>query len=273
MVFISKLRAAALVGVVGSLTGLLSCNLSAEPNWPEPGKLAVSLSYDDALQSQLDNAAPALKRSGISASFYPTLSSPVISSRLKEWRALAQAGHELGNHTLFHPCSRSAPGRSWVPEEQDLDAYSLERIRTEITTANAFLMALDGQTERTYTPPCLDQAVRQGNYVDHTRDLFVGVKSAEQLPAGWVKTVLPEGQTGEELIALVEQAAREHKLLNIIFHGIGGDYMTISTAAHEQLLRYLAANRDSYWVDSYRNIMRKVNASVAPQTGNPQSAE
>ena len=38
--------------------------------WPEGRKAAVSLAYDDALDSQLDNAIPALDRHGLKGIFY-----------------------------------------------------------------------------------------------------------------------------------------------------------------------------------------------------------
>ena len=38
--------------------------------WPEGRKAAVSLAYDDALDSQLDTAIPALDRHGLKGSFY-----------------------------------------------------------------------------------------------------------------------------------------------------------------------------------------------------------
>jgi len=40
-------------------------------------------------------------------------------------------------------------------------------------------------------------------------------------------------------------------MINLTFHGIGGDYITTSTQAHEQLLAYLAAHRDAYWTDTF----------------------
>lgn len=60
----------------------------------------------------------------------------------------------------------------------------------------------------------------------------------------------------QALINRVEQEAnRGTRLFNIIFHGIGGDYLTVSTQAHEQLLAYLAGKKETYWVDSYIRIM------------------
>ncbi len=38
--------------------------------WPHGAKAAVSLAYDDALDSQLDNPLPALDRSGLKGSLY-----------------------------------------------------------------------------------------------------------------------------------------------------------------------------------------------------------
>src|SRR3546814_1913747 len=72
----------------------------------------LSLAYDDALDSQLDNAIPALDRHGFHASFYLPLAAATLRTRLDEWRAAAARGHELGNHTLFHQCSGSAEARA-----------------------------------------------------------------------------------------------------------------------------------------------------------------
>ena len=77
--------------------------------WPEGRKIAVSLSYDDALNTQLDNALPALNKHKFKASFYVLPNSEVMSERMQEWKAAAQNGHELGNHTVYHPCRASLP--------------------------------------------------------------------------------------------------------------------------------------------------------------------
>ena len=50
---------------------------------------------------------------------------------------------------------------------------------------------------------------------------------------------------------------QQRKLVNIIFHGVGGDYLTISNDAHKELLDFLDQHRDDYWVDSYINIMQQ----------------
>lgn len=237
------------------LSLVFSAAVQAGPiTWPGKAKAAVSLSYDDALNSQLDNAVPALEKYGIKASFYPILSSPVMVERMSEWRKLAADGHELGNHTLFHSCAKSKPGRDWVPTYNDLDKKVIGQMRDELLTANAFLHALDGKTERTLTPPCLDWDVADGNYVETLSDLFVGIKGAEKIPAEYSAMLLPDGISGKELIDFVKKSAKSGGLVQIIFHGIGGDHLSVSKEAHEQLLKFLANNREMYWTDTYLNI-------------------
>lgn len=237
------------------LSLVFSAAVQAGPiTWPGKAKAAVSLSYDDALNSQLDNAVPALNKYGIKASFYPILSSPVMVERMSEWRKLAADGHELGNHTLFHSCAKSKPGRDWVPTYNDLDKKVIGQMRDELLTANAFLHALDGKTERTLTPPCLDWDVADGNYVETLSDLFVGIKGAEKIPAEYSAMLLPDGISGKELIDFVKKSAKSGGLVQIIFHGIGGDHLSVSKEAHEQLLKFLANNREMYWTDTYLNI-------------------
>lgn len=246
--------------VVSLASLMFSAVAQAGPvTWPGKAKAAVSLSYDDALNSQLDNAAPALRKYDIKVSFYPTLSSPIVAARMAEWRKLAADGHELGNHTLFHSCAKSKPGRDWVAAHNDLDKKTMAQMREELTTANAFLHAIDGKTERTLTPPCLDWELADGDYVKTLGILFVGIKGAEKIPAENTAMLLPDGHTGKQLIDFVKKSAQKGGLVQIIFHGIGGDHLSVSKEAHEELLKFLAENREVYWTDTYINIASHLN--------------
>ena len=49
--------------------------------WPDGAQAAVSLRYDDAIKSQLDNAIPALNKSGFKGTFNLVLSSDQIRLR------------------------------------------------------------------------------------------------------------------------------------------------------------------------------------------------
>ena len=239
-------------------------NVSAEDNymsddaftWPDGQKMAISLSYDDALNSHLDNAIPALNRHGLVASFYLILASPTVRDRLSEWRAAAMQGHELGNHTIYHPCSAALPDRDWVKSYHNIDDYAIEEIVDEVTVANSFLHAIDGRNERTLTVPCGDFMASGENYIPAVRELFIAIKGFESEDTTFADWWGAIEVSGPELVDRIEaEVAKGTKLFNIIFHGIGGDYLTVSSEAHDYLLEYLAANQDAYWVDSYINIM------------------
>ncbi|HZF14739.1 MAG TPA: polysaccharide deacetylase family protein [Steroidobacteraceae bacterium] len=124
--------------------------------WPHGARAAVSLACDDALDSQLDHAIPALDKYGLKGTFYLILGGESVRVRMAEWRAAAANGRELGNHTLFHQGSRSVPGHEWVTAADDLDQVSVAQLAAQIRHGNTMLQAIDGRTERTFTTPCGD---------------------------------------------------------------------------------------------------------------------
>jgi hypothetical protein len=234
--------------------------------WPGGSKLAVSLSYDDALNSQLDNVIPALDKQNFKASFYVVVNSPVMNVRLDEWRAAANRGHELGNHSVYHPCRASLPNKDWVAAHHDLDHYSVAQMIEELKVANTFLKAIDGQSERTYTVPCGDMVIgadvlSHQQYLSQLNELFTAVKGQGK-DSRFSLILYPEGQSGKELIDYIRHIPADTLLVNVIFHGVGGDYLSVSSEAHAELLTFLANNRDAYYVDSYINLMKYADSKL-----------
>ena len=235
--------------------------------WPNNARAAVNISYNDSLKSQLDNAVPVLQKYGIKATFYPTLGSYFFHQTLKRWRNVAQLGHELGNHTLFHPCDASKQNREWVPTFRDLNQYAMQEIVEEVALANAFLQALDGRTERTFTYPCAEHSVGGVSYEKAISSYFVASKhtlgdsvpeSMDNFNLQRVEYWNPSNVSGKELIDYVKKAAEKGTIANISLHGVGGDYLSISEEAHNELLEYLAKNRDVYWTDTFINITKYI---------------
>lgn len=236
-------------------------------HWPHGARAAVSLAYDDALDSQLDHAIPALDKYRLKGSFYLQLSNPAVERRLAAWRSAARNGHELGNHSLFHQCSLTAPGHEWVQPQRDLDTTSVAQMRDQVTLANTMLYAIDGKRERTYTVPCGDVLAGGASYLAAIAPAFVAIKagagdavtaSMAALDPYAVTVLAPVGLSGKQLIAMVEEGAARGTMVNFTFHGVGGDYLSTSAAAHEELLQYLAAHRTTYWTDTFLNIMTYV---------------
>lgn len=237
-------------------------------SWPNGAKAAVSLAYDDALPSQLDTAIPQLNAVGLKGSFYLPLSAASIQNRLADWRAAAAQGHELANHSLFHQCAKSLPNRDWVSPDRDLDQTPASRLVAEIRLGNAFLQAVDGKTQRTFTAPCTDQLAAGKPYLPLLTQDFVAMKTIVggvvdnmlQLNIHAVPVIAPSEVTGTQLINWVKAAGAKGTMVNFTFHGIGGDHLQISAAAHAELLQFLASHKDEYWTDTFLNLMLHVKA-------------
>lgn len=130
--------------------------MSAAFSWPNGARAAVSLSYDDARPSQLDNGLPIFARHGVRATFY--VSPPAARQRLADWRAAAAAGHELGNHTLTHPCS----GNFVWSRANALEDHTLESIEAELSGATAFIRDELAAPVSTYAYCCGQKHVGRG---------------------------------------------------------------------------------------------------------------
>lgn len=217
---------------------------------------AVVLTYDDALNVHLDNVIPALDSLGLKGTFYIIGNSPILSKRMSEWRLAAKHGHELGNHTLNHPCDGSIPGRSWVTRENDLIKYSFERAVNEIRVTNTLLQAIDGKTERTFAYPCGDLKVDTITFYPTLEHDFVGARgvgegmqSLNKINLNNIDCFAINGQSGDYMIDLVKKAMESHTLLVFLFHGVGGEHnINVSLEAHRQLIQFLKQHENEIWI-------------------------
>ena len=233
-------------------------------------KCAVVLTYDDGLNVHLDHAIPLLDSLGLKGTFYIPGNSPPFANRLDEWRNAAQTGHELGNHTLFHPCIGNRPGREFVSEDHDLGKYSLQQIVDEVRLANTLLKAVDGKDQRTFAYTCGDREVGGEYFYDRLREDFPaarGVYSAMNktgsINTDNINSYMINGQTGDQMIELVDEAIRSGNLLVFLFHGVGGEHsLNVSLSAHRKLLEYLEKNKDVIWTDSLVEVALYLNKEV-----------
>ena len=228
-------------------------------------KCAVALTYDDALNVHLDKTIPALDSLNLKGSFYLIASAKAFTNRLMEWKLAASHGHEIANHSLFHPCA-SGPGRSFVTAEYDLKTYSVRRINDEMRMANSVFEALDGKKKRTYAYPCGDTRIGDSSYIDPSKNEFVaarGVKpemlTIDKIDIYNVGSFMINGQSGQQLIDLVKKAMETNTFLVFLFHGVGGEHsLNVSLEAHSQLLHFLKQNEKDIWIAPFIDVMEQV---------------
>jgi peptidoglycan/xylan/chitin deacetylase (PgdA/CDA1 family) len=234
---------------------------------------AVVLTYDDAVDVDLDNAIPALDSLKLRGTFYLIGSAPAVNKRLPEWRKAAQRGHELGNHALFHPCDGTLPGRGFVTPDNDLSKYTVSRAVGEIRANNTLLNAIDGKTARTFAYPCGDRQIGGVNFYDQLKNDFVaargvtpGLQTAAQVQLDNIDCYGINGQDAKYMIDLVKQAQQSHTLLVFLFHGVGGGHsLNVDLAAHRQLLRYLKAHEKDIYIAPMVEVAEKIK--LAQQGG------
>lgn len=252
-------------------TLLLVSGLAAKaqntPIWNNK-QCAVVLTYDDAIDVDLDNVVPVLDSLKLKGTFYLIGSSPVISKRINEWRKAAKEGHELGNHALFHPCDGSLPGRSFVSPEHDLSKYSVARAVEEIRINNTLLKAIDGKDKRTFAYPCGDRQIGNVFFYEQLKNDFAGARgvssglqTAQHVALDNIDCYAINGQSADYMIDLVKKAQQSHTLLVFLFHGVGGGHnINVSLDAHSKLIHYLKANEKNIWIAPMVDVAEKIKA-------------
>lgn len=218
-------------------------------------KCAVIITYDDAIDQHLDNAAPLLDSLGLKASFYVTAFSSSVQKRLNEWKNLDKKGHELGNHTLYHPCV-GGTGREWVKPEYDMRNYTVQRMIDETRMTNLFLQALDGKTKRTFAYTCGDMKIGDSSFIQAMKKDFVAARAVRtqmhrinEIDLYNVDCYMVNNHTGEQMIEWVKKAMTSNSLLVILFHGVGGgNGLDVSLNAHRQFLTYLKQNEKDIFI-------------------------
>lgn len=235
------------------LTSFLSLAQSSQP-W-NGKKCAVVLTYDDAINEHLDNAIPVLDSLNLKATFYLTAFSASMQTRLNEWKTLAKNGHELGNHTLFHPCV-GGESRSWVKPEYDMNNYTVQRMIDETRMTNLFLQALDGKTKRTFAFTCGDMKIGNSSFIDSMKKDFVAARAVRsqmhklnEVDLYNVDCYMVNGETSTQMIEWVNKAMETNSLLVILFHGVGGgNGLNVSLSDHRAFLQFLKKNKKEIWI-------------------------
>jgi hypothetical protein len=264
--------------LVLSLLAFSSCGsggvkTSTPPHTCPKGKAVVSLTYDDGLKSQVANAIPALDSRDFKGTFFLN----DVSENPGPWRAAARRGHELGAHTTNHPCTAEF---DWVKPGMASEDYDLGRMARELDHQVAELEFLGQKGPYTFAYPCGTTWVGKAHisYIDLVEERFIAARGVDgrAVTQGDAPSNIPayfiEGPA-DALIGAVAGALDNKAWVVLGFHGVGGDYLSVTKQDHETLLDWLASHRDEVDVLPFGQAARcvlapalKMSSEASPQT-------
>lgn len=233
--------------------------------WPQGKRAAVSLTFDDARPSQLDAGIPILSEYGVKATFYVSMEG--VGQRLGDWKAVVAAGHEIGNHSMRHPCTGNFP---WS-REKALEDYTPAQMAAELDQTNLKIESLLGVHPVTYAYPCGQKHVGRG---EQTRSYVPLVARRFLAGRGWrdegandpafcdpaqLMTIELDGLTFEQLKILADETAKNGFWLVLCGHDIGpGGRQTTRTDTLRAFCEYARDPANGLWVDTVANVARYV---------------
>ncbi len=265
-----------------TLIALLLCmtalDAAAQPEkprieWPEGIRAAVSLSFDDARYSQVDAGTAVFDRHGVKATFYIVPSR--AAERLEGWKAAVTAGHEIGNHSVHHPCSGNFV---WITEHAN-ERYTMEQMRAELIEANRQIEAMLGVSPVSFAYPCGQTFIGRGaatqSYVPLIDDLFLtgrgwldeGANDPVFCDMAQLLGMSMDAKDFDEVEAMIEFAKEHANWLVLAGHEIGASgSQTTRIPMLEDLIAYASDPANGIWLAPVGEIARYVIAQRGPET-------
>lgn len=241
--------------------------------WPQNRQAAISLTFDDAMASQLDNVGPVLKKYGLHGTFFVTTGAEAWRKRLDDWKRLASEGNEIAGHTVHHPCLLE----QITPHSQ---TYTPEMMEAEIReNAQTIQQEIGSQRGLTFAYPCgnmsfgppADQGRNEALYLRFVSEHFFAARGY-----GSVASIAPDelsilsvpdlgftvGRDFRGLLQMADAGLRDNKWSVFTFHGVGGQWLSVSAEAFDELAGYLARHTE-IWTTTFGDAIRYIQESKA----------
>lgn len=230
--------------------------------WPNGKRAACSLTFDDARLSQAERGIAVLDRYGIKGSFYVSVWG--MNRRLETWKEAVSAGHEIGNHTVRHPCAYNHGTKI------SLEEFSLELMAEEFDAADAAIEESLGVKPRTFAYPCGHKFVGRGEGVQS----YVPLAARRFLAARGFRDEFPNNPNGcdlaqlagidadnatfEQLKTYLERAIASGGWLVLVAHEIAGEptnrLYTLEASVLDAFCALLKDVEGDVWTDTVANI-------------------
>jgi peptidoglycan-N-acetylglucosamine deacetylase len=243
--------------------------------WPHEKRAAISLSFDDARVSQIDTGLALLSEHHVKVTFFVEAGN--IGHRVEGWKKAVADGHEIGNHSMTHPCT----GNYVFSRHNALEDYSLRMMAAQLDEANAEIERLLGVKPRTFAYPCGQKFVGRGvdvrSYVPLVAERFlVGRGYLDESPNDPAFCDLAQAMGTpfddmdfEPIKKIVDQAAKDGRWVIFVGHDIGKrGYQVTNSRALAALCDYLTDPARGMWLGTVGEIGEYIRQQRAGSAGN-----
>ncbi|MEZ4776842.1 MAG: polysaccharide deacetylase family protein [Bacteroidia bacterium] len=240
-------------------------------SWPEGKKAAISLTFDDARLSQIDRGLDFFETNGVKATFY--LSTFSMDKRPDGWKKAVAQGHEIGNHSLTHPCS----GNFVWSREKALENFDLEKMQFELDESNRLIYDLLGVMPESFAYPCGQKFIGRGeqtqSYIPLIARTFTSGRGFKDETGNDPSFCDPAQLTGvdmdehdfEEILPYITSATESGQWLVFAGHEIGDSgAQTTRVAMLERLIAYAQNPENGIWLAP----VKEINTYIARQRSN-----
>ena len=218
--------------------------------WKDDKAAAFSLNFDDSMPSHVDNAIPLLKERGLTGTFYVNPGLSRHQDNEEFWQNLLNEGQEMAPHTMNHDGASSYDeavyeiGESakyvWdvygVPHYSELNAY-----------ASGGGVTWSGLTRE-------ERLEIDNNFLMINRYHF------NTSTPHWHSDRLPRSKGGNTsasaLISFFDDAVSQGIWEAILFHGVGGGWISIELDEFITLVDYLETQKNNVWIGPWINVYK-----------------
>lgn len=220
----------------GALTAADQPGATRIARWHQDKACALVLMFDDSVPSHVKTAVPELSKRGFTGTFYINPGTGHYAAHKSAWEgSIPAAGMELGNHTLTHKGVKSLDDA-----EREIGGCNeaIHRITADQPWPRLVTWGRPGVKKEDWTISKEDLAAQLAKNHLVERPDFGGRGAGVAL------------KTSADMLRHVDQAAAKGTLEAIIFHGVGGDWLSVPAATFTELLDGLTA-RPQVWVTGH----------------------
>jgi beta-glucosidase len=186
-----------------------------------------------------------------------------MTQRLEAWKRAVTNGHDIGNHSLLHPCT----GNFVWSKDKALEDYTLQDMNIELDSASKLIKKMLGIQPVSFAFPCGQTFVGRGNI---TRSYVPVISAKFETGRGWLNEgpndpafcdmsqltgMELDGKSFEQIKNLIEEAKSKGQWLVLAGHEMNeGGFQTSQLSTIESICKYASDPANGIWIDNVHNI-------------------